>query len=313
MTTATPADALTRLERYLTPQPTRQGWLARRALDAVAADDEALAARLRERLARDVRPDGTVPGGLLGAAWLVQELLDLGARGEDVAPGRLAAWMLTRLGAPGAFGEDWESGDPLWRQFGGPLTGFFSPAPPVPVGRVAPVTLPNGRVFRAEAQARLVVSCVALRAVLRVGLGARTDVGLHVQGLRRIVANVRSWEPGYFAPDAMLTVLHALGATGPRHRDALIAATNWVVSQQLPDGTWPEADLFVALEALLAARTREGTAAIGRAVAALAARQRPDGTFGPVARDERALIALRSLLAVNGTVGSTPHRRAGEQ
>jgi hypothetical protein len=69
-----------------------------------------------------------------------------------------------------------------------------------------------------------------------------------------------------------------------------------VAANQGEDGGWANADLFHTLEALLALGTGEAHAAVRRAVPALLARQRIDGSFGPTAQQERALIALRALI-----------------
>ena len=72
------AEAIERLARYFASQPTRQAYLARRALGRPHPDDEALAERLRQELAAGVRADGSVSGGAVPTIWRVHELLDLG-------------------------------------------------------------------------------------------------------------------------------------------------------------------------------------------------------------------------------------------
>jgi hypothetical protein len=69
-----------------------------------------------------------------------------------------------------------------------------------------------------------------------------------------------------------------------------------VTSNQGVEGDWASADLFQVLDALLAADTLEAQVTVRRAATALSARQRPDGTFGTMAQQERALIGLRALL-----------------
>jgi len=49
------------------------------------------------------------------------------------------------------------------------------------------------------------------------------------------------------------------------------------------------------LEVLRATGDPTALAAVRRAVPALVAKQRPDGTFGSTAQQERALIALRAF------------------
>jgi hypothetical protein len=69
-----------------------------------------------------------------------------------------------------------------------------------------------------------------------------------------------------------------------------------IARQQTADGNWPNADLFATVETLLALRTPDAHAAVRRAIPALLSRQRPDGSFGSTAQQERALIALRALI-----------------
>jgi hypothetical protein len=68
-----------------------------------------------------------------------------------------------------------------------------------------------------------------------------------------------------------------------------------IAAQQHTDGHWENADLFLALDALMAAGMPAGRAAVRRAVPALEERQRPDGSFGATAQQERALVGLRAL------------------
>jgi hypothetical protein len=157
--------------------------------------------------------------------------------------------------------------------------------------------LPNGKVFRAEPAARFAISCLALRAALRAGLADRPAIKRHIASL----AHLRKTWPdanGYFAADVMVAGLHALAyATGPQQAgDPQLAAV--LAASQAADGTWVNADIFHCLEALLAIGTGQARAAVCRAVPALLARQRTDGSFGSTAQQERALIALRALLWV---------------
>lgn len=303
-----PQEALERLTHFFAPQQNRQGWLARGLLAMRNRHDQ----ELRDALVQAWSREGPIRGGLLAVAWRVHEFLDLEEPPDSPAPGQLLVWILAQQDKPGAFGEDWIASDEITRRFPGRLTGFFSPGPPPPKARIAPVTLPNGKVFRAEAAARFAVSCVALRAVLRAGLGGRADIRAHLQSLTMLLRYV-TWGLGYLPPDAVLVALHALAAAGPGQRENLVNCVSWVVSHQQDDGTWPHADLFVVLEVLVAARTREGARALERAMRTLLSRQRLDGTFGPTAKEERALIGLRTLLQVEEpVVGPAPHRRAGE-
>jgi hypothetical protein len=129
-----------------------------------------------------------------------------------------------------------------------------------------------------------------------MGTSARTYTGpaRHLASLVSLRGAWQEWD-GYFPPDLALTALAALSGA-PGERRPLGAITEFIAGHQAEDGTWPQADRFVALEALLGAETPAAIAAIGRAAPALAAGVRADGTFGPVAQQERALIGLRALL-----------------
>jgi hypothetical protein len=155
--------------------------------------------------------------------------------------------------------------------------------------------LPNGKVFRAEPAARFAVSCLAFRAALRAGFDNRASVERHFISLLELSKQWTRWN-GYFGGDAIVAGIHAL-ASVKRLRDGVAERlTGMIVSQQEPDGTWPSADLFATLDALLALGTSEARAAVRRALPALLERQRLDGSFGSTAQQERALIALRALI-----------------
>jgi hypothetical protein len=287
------AAAIERLALFFGPEQTRQGLLAREALGRTDATDAALAERLRQELARAVRPDGTVAGGAVPTIWRVHELLDLGERVASPAITRPLTWLLDQQDRPGSFHDGCDRARharQLCQHF---LAGFFAPAPPEQ--RLAPVTLPTGKVFRVESAARFAISCLALRATLRAGGGERTPIKRHIQSLARMSQQWTEWN-GYFSPDTVVAGLHALALAGPEHRDIVHRLVGVVTSNQGVEGEWPSADLFQVLDALLAAGTLEAQVTVRRAATALAARQRTDGTFGAMAQQERALIGLRGLL-----------------
>jgi hypothetical protein len=287
------AAAIERLALFFGTEPTRQGLLAREALGRIEAADAALAERLRNELASGLRPDGTVAGGAVPTIWRVHELLDLGERKDSPAITRPITWLLDLQDRPGSFHDDCDRARharQLCQHF---LAGFFAPAPPAQ--RLAPVTLPTGKVFRVEPAARFAISCLALRAALRAGFGERPSVQRHIQSLARISEQWTEWN-GYFSPDTVVAGLHALAASGPEHRDIVHRLVGVVTSNQGVAGDWVIADLFQVVDALLAAGTLEAQVTVRRAATALVARQRTDGTFGTVAQQERALIGLRALL-----------------
>ena len=287
------AAAIERLALFFGTEQTRQGLLARQALGMSDAADAALAGRLRHELASGVRPDGTVAGGAVPTIWRVHELLDLGEPEDSPVITRILTWLLAQQDRPGSFHDGCDRARHARRLCQHFLAGFFAPAPPAQ--RLAPVTLPTGKVFRVEPAARFAISCLALRAALRAGTDKRPSVKRHVQSLARISEQWTEWQ-GYFSPDAVAAGLHALAVAGPEHRDIVDRLVGVVTSNQGVEGEWAGADLFQVVDALLAAGTLEAQVTVRRAATALSARQRTDGTFGTMAQQERALIGLRALL-----------------
>src|SRR5205085_8678303 len=140
------------------------------ALGSPGGDPE-LVGRLVAALETEIRADGTVGGAVVPTIWRVHELLDLGRSGQDPAVDRSMSWVLGLQERPGAFGDDCDKPRHAQRICAHYVRGFFAPAPPEQ--RLAPITLPNGKVFRAEPAARFAISCLALRAALRTGHEAR--------------------------------------------------------------------------------------------------------------------------------------------
>jgi hypothetical protein len=277
---------------YFAELPTRQGWLARRALARPAPGDEALSRRLLETMRKETRLDGRVTGAVVPTIWRAHEFMDLGYRGDETSCARIMTWILELQGKPGAFNEGCNPTRHAHKVCEHYISGFFSPAPPDQ--RLAPVMLPNGKVFRAEPAARFAISCLALRAVLRARFDAST-IEKHVLSLIQLHERWAELD-GYFGADAIVAGVHALAFVPPPHRGILSRLPALVAGRQAEDGSWPNADLFHTLEALLAIGTVEARTAVRRAIPALLARQRVDGSFGSTAQQERALIALRSLI-----------------
>jgi hypothetical protein len=267
--------------------------LARRALGQPAPDDEALVRRLVDNLQSEARRDGGITGAVVPMIWRAHEFMDLGCGGDEAGCGRVMEWVLELQEKPGAFNHGCSRTRHAHRVCEHFISGFFSPAPPEQ--RLAPVMFPNGKVFRAEPAARFAISCLALRAALRGRLGARPSVERHTASLIQLQEQWKDWN-GYFAADAIVAGIHALAFVSHPHRELLSRLASVIAAHQAEDGSWPHADLFHTLEALLALRTLEALAAVRRAVPALLARQRWDGSFGSTAQQERALIALRSLI-----------------
>jgi hypothetical protein len=290
---AVTARVIERLALYFGAVQTRQGLLARSALGAVSPRDPEFTRSLRATLEAEIRPDGSVGGGALPTIWRVHELVDLGCGGGDQVVRALMRWLLGLQGKPGAFGEACDKERHAHRACEHYVQGFFAPAPPSV--RLAPVTFPNGKVFRAEPAARYALSCMALRAALRTGAGERPSVDRHVRSLTALAGGWTGWG-GFFAPDAIVAGMHALAHAGPSQRPVVAGLVALAAKHQDATGVWPNADLFHTLEALIATGLPEARESVRRAVPALTARQRADGTFGGTAQQERALIGLRALL-----------------
>ena len=286
--------ALERLGAFFAGERTRQGILARRDLGQSLADDEALADRMVRELRAETRIDGSVGGAFLPTVWRAHELMDLGHLGDHVGTVRVIGWVLAQQEKAGAYGEGCSEDRHPHRVCSHYLGGFFSPAPATE--RVAPVTLPNGKVFRAEAAARFALSCLALRAALRARQEDRPGVDRHVKSLVLLQDSWTDWD-GYFAPDLIVAALGPLSLASPPHREVLPRAAKFVADHQAEDGTWPNTDFFHVLEGLVMTGTAVAREAIRRAAPALVGMQRPDGSFTGVAQQERALIGLRALLA----------------
>jgi hypothetical protein len=288
-----PREGVNRLVLFFASAPTRQGVLARRTLGRPAPDDELLVQRLIGQMQSETRRDGSVSGAAVPTIWRAHELMDLGCPGDQEGCGRVLEWLLALQGKPGAFSQGCSRTRHAHRVCEHFISGFFSPAPPEQ--RLTPVMLPNGKVFRAEAAARFAISCLALRAALRGRLDARPSVERHLLSLTQLQEQWTDWN-GYFAGDAIVAGIHALALASHSPRDLQGRLSSLIASHQISNGTWPNADLFHTLEALLALGTPEAHASVRRAIPALLSRQRSDGSFGSTAQQERALIALRALI-----------------
>jgi hypothetical protein len=286
-------EGIDRLALYFAEMPTRQGVLARRAIGQPIPDDAMMIRRLLEQMRVEARPDGSIAGAVVPTIWRAHEFMDLGYRGDETSCARTMGWILALQQQPGSFNQGCSRTRHAHRVCEHFISGFFSPAPPEQ--RLAPVMLPNGKVFRAEPAARFAISCLAFRAALRAGYDTHPAVQRHTLSLMQLQEQWTDWN-GYFAPDAIVAGIHALALASRAQRPVLAQLATTIAAHQLEDGSWPSADLFHTLEALLALATPEAHAAVRRAVPALLARQRFDGSFGSTAQQERALIALRSLL-----------------
>jgi hypothetical protein len=288
---------LERLALYFAALPTRQGILARAALETPGASDRELAGELAGAMAAELRPDGSVGGAAVPTIWRAHELLDLGRTPDDPAVQRVLAWLVERQGGPGAYGYGCDRVRHVQRVCEHRVRGFFAVAPPGE--RLTPITLPNGKVFRAEPAARFGISCLGLRAALRGGSSARPGIVQHLDSLQALAVRWTDWT-GFFPPDVIVAGLHALALGGPGYRTSVEALVSLLISHQRVDGLWSGADPFATVDALLATGHPEARTLLRRAMPTLCERQREDGTFGAMAQQERALIAVRALVWVEG-------------
>jgi hypothetical protein len=289
----TAAEAIERLALYFGVTPTRQGILARHALGQPAPGDGALALQLSAGLRAEALLNGASPGAVVPAVWRVHEMMDLGYEVDREEAAGLMGWMLQLQSKPGAFSVGCSRARHAHRVCEHFISGFFSPAPAEE--RLAPIMLPNGKVFRAEPAARFAFSCLALRAAVRTGLQTTPSVEQHFNSLLHLQDQWENWN-GYLSPDAIVAGIHALALVPTTPDGVLSRLAASVAANQASDGTWANADLFHTVEAMVAVGTAAAHATVRRAVPAILARQRADGSFGPTAQQERALIALRALL-----------------
>jgi hypothetical protein len=200
-------EGIERLRLFFAEGESRQAILARQALEQPADDDEALARRVVDDLRAETRMDGSIGGDVVTTIWRAHELLDLGSAGDHAGTVRVLGWVLGLQNKPGAFSEGCSPPRHAHRACEHFISGFFSPAPAEQ--RFAPVMLPNGKVFQAEPAARFAVSCLALRAALRARLERRPQVQQHLLSLVQLAEQWDDWN-GYFAPDAIVSGIHAL-------------------------------------------------------------------------------------------------------
>ncbi|HEU5154658.1 MAG TPA: hypothetical protein VFU03_08010 [Gemmatimonadales bacterium] len=282
-------EGIARLQAYFASAPTRQGILARRVLGNTSADDSQLAKDLVRRLTAEIRADGSVGGAFVSTAWAIVELHDLG--GDPAAATRPSEWLLARQDAPGRFGEGCTPPRHAGRTCEHFMRGFFAVA--TPTERVATITLPTGKVIRSEGTARFAASCLALRAVILAGQESQSGVRKHVESLAAAAMGPLPSDlyPMEFVVAALSTLAHAR-----QDEKATSAYRDLLLKRQKEDGTWSGLDSFTTLEALMAEGSEKAMGAVRRAVPSLLASQRRDGTFGALARQERALIGLEAMV-----------------
>lgn len=263
--------------------------MARRSFGRAFGSDAVLREQLIGSIAATIRPDGRA-ADFPATALAVLDLVDL-----ETPLSRLQApldWLMAQAGRPGGFGEGCTAARHAHRVCEHFVAGFFSPASPG--ARAAPVSMPSGKVYRVESQARFAVSCLALTAVLRGGRAHEPAVKRHLDSFTNLQLEWETWGE-FLVPDLAFNAMAALAVAPERWRPTLEAMVRLVGNQQLGDGTWPKADFFTALEGLCRVNHPLVGPILEQALPGLLQRQRDDGSFGNVAADERALIGLRVL------------------
>jgi hypothetical protein len=240
-------------------------------------------------------PDGSwVDLDGTASALLVLAELDPRAAAPGVAPAvqEALAWLRSRRGGPGRFGEGCEAGrhaDGLCHHF---LGGFFG--------------LDGVATGEPLADARLAASCRAERAVLRFADPGGDDQ-VHLDAARRLVERWSRWDDGYPRPTGYVAALGLLVAGPPDERRDRAARRGLALlaTAQRGDGSWPEADTFAVLEVLdLADRAGRFGSAVGTVTAAaaalLAATQTDRGGWRRDAGPSDLLTAWRTLRRASG-------------
>jgi len=159
------------------------------------------------------------------------------------------------------------------------------PVPPDKIGGV-------GVILPLTEQDEQVSGCGLLADWLRVQEGGKYCL-LDLPGL---------WSEwgGTWAPDLVFFALGAVALAPLALRERAGQAAAQVIARQQPDGSWPGADLFHALEMLLMVPTAEARDAVRRAVP-LACRLVQEGAnLTGEAGAERGLLVLRAHALING-------------
>jgi len=123
--------------------------VARRSFGRGFPSDAVLREQLIGSVVAAIRLDGRTTD-FAATALAVLDLIDL-----EAPPSRLQSaldWLVTQANRPGAFGEGCTAARHAHRVCEHFVGGFFSPAPPSQ--RAAPASMPNGKVYRVESQAR---------------------------------------------------------------------------------------------------------------------------------------------------------------
>lgn len=294
------ADALARVERLLFASPVLEAFIARREAGQADAGDEGTADALAAELLFHQSPNGSWGDSLAltaEALILIEDLSPLES-GVHESVERALAWIRTRQRASGAWAQEC-SADRHEAGFCPHFTtGFFSPGPRNV--SFAGTLLSTGARFPTDDDARLALSALALRVVLRHQAPSTDDL-LHVEAMRRLAALLFRDHTAISTP-AAVTVLATLARLPrtPSHVAAVHGGLSRLAGSQRGDGSWPGAEMFHIADALLVAeRSGYGSpvfdAAFRRAASLLVSTQQRDGSWGNDAGPYRLLIGWRTL------------------
>ena len=281
--------ALDGVAEFFQSRQTRAGVVARRLIGASTVEDDSLANQLINERRRKTRLDGGIGGWVSATSWSAWELLQLGCPPDHTGLLRMIGYLLARQDAAGRFGEGCSERRHARGYCHHFVSGFFSPGSKDE--RTAPLVFPSGAVITKEWDARFACSCFALRTALHARQERRESVARHVDSLiylaerwqtseypvnpdvaftamaaiasapmgkreqavriaNRLIAFQRpegDWENAslYHAVDALLALSTSTA------REAIIKATQKMVEDQRPDGSFDEhANEEIALIAL---------------------------------------------------------------
>ncbi|HUP89425.1 MAG TPA: hypothetical protein VM100_08745 [Longimicrobiales bacterium] len=290
-------DALARVERLLFETPVLESFIARREAGESGSEDIETADALALELIAHQSDNGSWGDSLALTAESLLLLADLQPLNEDLsaAVGRAIAWLRSRQRAPGAFAQNCS---PARHEIGLCIhraTGFYSPGPASVAFHSVP--LANGALFPSDDDARLALSALALRALLRFD-APRTDDRLQLHALSA-AADAMFRDSSPVSAAAGIFVLDALIES--RVEEATIGnSLSRLVGLQRADGTWGSADTFHVADTLLFAHSRGYelpalSRALTRTAEMLALSQHADGTWGNASGTFRLLVGWRIL------------------
>jgi hypothetical protein len=294
--------ALKRVESLLLEANVVEAVLARREAGVATVDDDENVSALAEELLTHQQSDGSWNGDTgrtAEALLLLGELLVDSPSHEQAL--HAVEWLRLRQDQPGSF----ESGCDVQRHALDICAhalpgGFFSAGSPQLdlSGR----TLANGLRFPDDADARLGLSALALRASMRWTPPTENDVR-QISGLTRLAEHAyRSGKPAPAGAAALTQVMAALAAAprGPEIAASLHGALSRLASMQRADGSWSDLEAFHVLDLFLGAMRRGyGSSlfdsAVQRAAEMLTFTQKSNGSWGGGADPYQLLTSWRAL------------------